>query len=120
MPVRVRFPVIASLALGACAVTSAVLADDTRLKAYGAHLARECTACHRLDGVDNGIPSIIGWDAERFVATLGFYQQGQRTNATMVSVAQSLDADQVRALAAYFSSLPLPAKKPSAARAKSR
>jgi cytochrome c len=121
MSVRVRSPVIASLAVGACAgAASAVLADEARLKAYGAHLARECTACHRLDGVDNGIPSIVGWDAERFVATLGFYQQGKRTNAAMVSVAQSLDTDQVRALAAYFSSLPPPAKKPSAARAKSR
>jgi cytochrome c553 len=96
------------------------LADDAKLKAYGAHLARECTACHRIDGVDNGIPSIIGWDTSRFVDTVRYYQQGQRTNAAMVSVAQSLDEEQMKALAAYFSSLPPPAKKPAASPARSR
>jgi cytochrome c553 len=117
MPVRrVRFLVIAPIAFGA----PAALADDAKLKAYGAHLARECTACHRIDGVDNGIPSIIGWETERLVATLRFYQQGQRTNAAMVSVAQSLDEEQLKALAAYFSSLPPPAKKPATSPAKSR
>jgi cytochrome c553 len=120
MPVRVRFLPIAALAVSPCLGAAAAFADDARLKAYGAHLARECTSCHRLDGTDNGIPSIIGWDAERFVATVRFYQQGLRSNAAMVSVAQSLDEQQVRALATYFSSLPPPAKRPPAPPAKGR
>ena len=86
-------------------------ADDSRLLRYGAHLARECTACHRLDGTENGIPSILGWDAERFAATLRFYQTGERTNPVMVSIARSLDEEQVKALAAYYASLPKPAPK---------
>jgi cytochrome c553 len=36
---------------------------------------------------------------------MGLYRTGQRTNPAMVSVAQSLDDIQIRALAAYFGSL---------------
>jgi len=115
--VLVFIPVILAII---CGLGAAGFADDAKLRAYGAHLARECTACHRIDGVDNGIPSIIGWDSSRFVDTVRFYQQGQRTNAAMVSVAQSLDEEQMRALAAYFSSLPPPAKKPSTPPARNR
>jgi cytochrome c len=89
-------------------------AEDAKLKAYGRHLARECTGCHRIDGVDNGIPSIIGWQADVFVATVRFYQTGKRTNPVMVSVATSLDDKQLDALAAYFASLPKPPPKASA------
>lgn len=85
--------------------------DDARLKVYGEHLSRECTTCHRLDGIDNGIPSIIGWDDDQFVATLRFYQEGLRDNAAMVSVAKSLDDEQLRALATYFASIKSPLKK---------
>jgi cytochrome c len=116
-----RVPAIISVILAVISgLGAAALADEAKLRAYGAHLARECTACHRIDGVDNGIPSIIGWDAPRFVDTVRYYQQGQRTNAAMVSVAQSLDEEQMKALAAYFSSLPPPVKKPSTSPAKSR
>ena len=38
---------------------------------------RNARGCHRIDGVDNGIPSIVGWDAERFVTTMRFYQAGR-------------------------------------------
>lgn len=79
---------------------------DAKLVAYGKHLANECSACHRIDGVDNGIPSITGWDAEEFVATLVFYRNGERTNQAMVSVAQSMEEDQFKALAAYYATLP--------------
>ena len=56
-------------------------------------------------------PPSLRWDRERFVATLKFYQAGERTNPVMVSVAKSLDADQLAALAAYYGSLPKPAAK---------
>jgi cytochrome c553 len=119
-PRRVLPLIVATLASSSGFGAVAVFADDPKLKAYGAHLARECTACHRIDGVDNGIPSIIGWDASRFADTVRFYQLGQRTNAAMVSVAQSLDEEQLKALAAYFSSLPPPGKTPSVPSGKSR
>jgi cytochrome c553 len=100
---------LALLALGVCATGDSGLADDDpKLTSYGRHLAQECTGCHRIDGASNGIPSIVGWDARQFVATMEFYRTGKRSNPIMVSVAKSLGPDQVRALAAYYASLPKP------------
>lgn len=80
-------------------------ADPAMEVAYGEHLSGECTTCHRLDGTDNGIPSIVGWPKEAFVAVLTSYRDGERTNQAMMSVAKSLDEQQMNALAAYFASL---------------
>ena len=98
--------VAASAGLGAAGLAAAT--DEAKLRSYGRHLAQECSGCHRPDGIDNGIPSIVGWDTERFVATLMFYKSGARTNPVMVSVAGSLDDEQLSALAAYYGSLPKP------------
>jgi cytochrome c553 len=87
------------------------IADDAKLEAYGGHLARECTSCHRIDGIDNGIPSIVGLPPDTFVSTMKFYRDGARTNAVMVSVASSLTDQQLQALAAFFASVPQPSKK---------
>jgi cytochrome c553 len=95
-------------------------ARDEKLRAYGKHLAQECTGCHRLDGVDNGIPPIVGWQAEVFIATVRFYQAGKRTNPVMVSVATSLNEKQVEALATYFGSLPKPPPKAAPGKRPSR
>jgi cytochrome c553 len=88
-----------------------VQANDARTIALGRHLAQECTTCHRIDGADNGIPSIVGQDPDYFAETFGYYRSGARTNPVMMSVAQSLDDAQVKALAAYYASLPKPASK---------
>ena len=110
---RCRLLVIAT-AFGAatcCAGPHPAQADEAKLLAYGRHLASECAACHRIDGVDNGIPSITGWRPADFIATLDFYRSGARPNQVMASVVQSLDENQTRALAAYYGSLPKPARK---------
>jgi cytochrome c553 len=109
----VRRRAFTCLALGTCLGASGLAAatDDAKLRSYGRHLAQECSGCHRIDGIDNGIPSIVGWDSERFTATLKFYKTGARTNPVMVSVAGSLDDEQVAALAAYYRSLPKPPTK---------
>ena len=96
------------LGVGTFALASA---EDAKQIAYGKHLSQECTGCHRLDGADNGIPSIIGWPAETLIETLKFYQTGARSNPVMVSVATSLSEKQVTALATYFATLPKPAPK---------
>jgi cytochrome c553 len=101
------------VALLACVSMSgrAAATDDAKLGVYGRHLAQECTSCHRTDGIDIGIPSIVGWPPDVFVATMSFYRDGSRTNPVMVSVANSLAKQQVDALAAYFASLPKPTPK---------
>ena len=110
---RVGCSVIGTAIICHCLGSSGVAADAARLKAYGEHLSRECTTCHRLDGTDSGIPSIIAWDSDQFVTTMKFYQQGLRDNLAMMSVAKSLDEEQLQALAAYFASLPPPANRSS-------
>ena len=96
--------------LGAGISKGGATASDVKLLSYGRHLSGECSTCHRIDGADNGIPSITGWDPDVFVATLISYRNGERTNAAMVSVAQSLDDEQYKALATYFGSLTKPSK----------
>lgn len=91
--------------------TPAVGADEAKTLALGRHLARECSTCHRIDGVDNGIPSIIGWPADAFTETMDYYRTGARPNQAMASVAQSLSEDEIRALALYYGSLPKAARK---------
>ena len=103
---------VALTAMFSGAVAAAWAEDEGKLARYGRHLAQECTSCHRLDGVDNGIPSIVGWPQDAFIATMQFYRSGARTNPVMISVANSLSDEQLRALAVYFASVP---KAPRAA-----
>lgn len=80
-------------------------ADDARALAFGKHLSQQCTSCHRIDGTNNGIPSIVGWERAQFVAVLQSYKDNVRTNEIMVSMAQTLGVAEMEALAAYFGSL---------------
>ncbi len=97
------------LAMATSAFTMAIAAmggDLEELKAYGRHLAGECTSCHRPDGAPSAIPSILGKTQDEFIALLTAYRDGRKTNQVMISVAKSLDDEQMAALAAYFGSLP--------------
>ena len=89
--------------LTAVGASSSVFADD--VKDYGEYLSGECTSCHLIDGTDNGIPPIVGWDPDAFTAVLQSYKSGDRENPAMVSVAKSLDDEQMKALATYFGSI---------------
>lgn len=93
------------LTLPIFAVMAAAETDQQKLVRYGEQLAQECVTCHRRDGKDDGIPSIIYLSEEEFVTALNLYKTGQRRNKVMVSVAASLDETQMRALAAYLTSL---------------
>lgn len=97
------------LAMATSALTMAIAAmggDLEELKAYGRHLAGECTSCHRPDGAPSAIPSLLGKTQCEFIALLTAYRDGRKTNQVMISVAKSLDDEQMAALAAYFGSLP--------------
>jgi cytochrome c553 len=73
-------------------------------------------SCHRLDGATGAIPSIVGKSQEEFIALLVAYRDGHKPNPVMVSVARSLDDEQMAALAAYFGSLPAPTNQPGPTR----
>jgi cytochrome c553 len=74
--------------------------------ALGAFLASGCVQCHTADGRDRpGIPPIIGWPADQFVAVMQSYRDKVRTHQIMQSVAESLSDDDMAALAAYYATL---------------
>lgn len=88
----------------AASLLSISSASADELIDYGKHLSGECTACHR-DGANETIPPIVGWPVDAFIAVMESYKKGERDNKAMVSVAKSLDAEQIKALAAYFATI---------------
>lgn len=68
----------------------------------GAQLAATCASCHRLDGRDEGIPSIIGLDEKKFADTMEAFRSGQRSSQIMHVVALSLSDEEIAALAHYL------------------
>jgi cytochrome c553 len=70
----------------------------------GAQLAATCAACHRLDGHDGGIPSIVGLGEEQFVTVMKAFKSGERSGPIMRAVARSLSNEEIAILARYFAS----------------
>jgi cytochrome c len=103
---RRRFGTFVLLA-AAASVSAAASARANNEIEYGKHLSSECTTCHKLDGSGGQqIPPITGWTPAEFISILTLYKYGHRHNPAMESVAKSLDDEQMKALAAYFGSLP--------------
>ena len=75
---------------------------------YGRYLSSECVTCHQASGADEGIPSITGWKQEAFITVLEAYQKRELPNPVMRNIAANLDREQMKALAAFFATLPLP------------
>lgn len=73
--------------------------------ALGEYLAGECVTCHRVDGKDQGIPSIVGWEQGHFVAVMHSYRDKVRDNPVMQTIAGRYGDAEVAALAAYFATL---------------
>jgi len=71
---------------------------------YGEYLSGECATCHKINGVDEGIPSIIGWRKEQFIDALYQYKKEIRDNPVMRTVAKRLGDEEMAALAVYYSS----------------
>ncbi|MCY4591242.1 MAG: c-type cytochrome [Alphaproteobacteria bacterium] len=69
---------------------------------YGAWLSGECVTCHRADGGDAGIPSIVRWPPDRFVIAMHAYRTGRREHPVMQMIARRLGDEEIAALAAYF------------------
>jgi cytochrome c553 len=75
-------------------------------KAFGEYLSSECVTCHQISGkAVGGIPPIIGWPTEQFLAVMNAYKRKERDNNVMQTIAGKLKEDELAALAAYFGSL---------------
>tara|TARA_B100001559_G_C16100717_1_gene439295 strand:+ start:210 stop:521 length:312 start_codon:yes stop_codon:yes gene_type:complete len=72
---------------------------------YGQHLSSECVTCHHKAGLNKGIPSISGMDAEVFIALMLAYRAKEMENPVMQMIAGRLDENQIASLALYFSKL---------------
>ena len=72
---------------------------------YGEHLSGECVTCHHKAGLNKGIPSISGMDAEVFIALMLAYKAKEMENPVMQMIAGRLENDQIASLALYFSKL---------------
>ena len=68
----------------------------------GAQLAAMCASCHRLDGRDRGIPSIVGLDKRKLVDTMEDFRSGKRSSQIMQVVARSLSTEEIAVLADYL------------------
>lgn len=103
----------AGLLLGA--VCSGHLAAQAGDLTYGEYLASECVTCHQRSGQAHGIPAIVGWPQDQFVAVLNSYRWKERANPVMQTIAGKLSDEDIDALATYFETLD-PTKKTVQAR----
>ena len=75
---------------------------------YGEYLSAECVTCHQTKDVDAKIPVINGMDPEGFFALMDAYRSQELDNPTMRTIAKRLTDEDIKALAAYYASLPAP------------
>jgi cytochrome subunit of sulfide dehydrogenase len=93
----IALSMVASLAVVVFAARSFAADHD-----QGAQLAATCAACHRLDGHDKGIPSIVGLSEEQFVTVMRAFKSGERSGPIMGTMARSLSNEEIAILARYF------------------
>jgi cytochrome c553 len=93
-----------ALALTASAATVYVHADAA--SDAGKNKAATCGACHGMDGNSTNpqFPKLAGQNASYIEAQLADFKSGKRQNAIMAGQAAGLSAQDMQALAAYFSS----------------
>lgn len=106
---------ILGLALTSAAWADAPAAQPPATPAWAAqHFKDTCSACHGADGAHptplpgNPPPILAGQYPDYLIQALNEYRDGQRQNIIMAPQAQALSEAQVKALAAYISSLPTP------------
>ncbi|HEU4616705.1 MAG TPA: c-type cytochrome [Gammaproteobacteria bacterium] len=99
------FAAAAACALGLMLLTGAALAEDGSVEA-GKAKSTTCAACHGQTGnsVAPNWPSLAGQHPAYIVRQLNAYKNGERDNAAMMGFASMLSEQDMRDLAAFFSS----------------
>ena len=99
---------LAGMVLACVAPGTNVAADPAVDRELGEHLSSECVTCHQLSGrATGGVPPIVGWPAEQFVAVMQSYRQKHRDNQAMQAIAGRLNDHEIASLAAFFAALPV-------------
>jgi cytochrome c len=74
--------------------------------AFGEYLSGTCVTCHQATGkAAGGIPPIVAWPEDQFIAVMNAYRSKDRENLVMRTIAASLSDEEIAALAAYFGGL---------------
>ena len=102
------------LALVGCGAPFGAMAVDAAAIASGGNGkgAVPCMACHGVDGAGQaaaGYPRLAGLNAAYLQKQLDDFAGGARSNAMMQPTASALSEDERRAMALYYSKMPLPA-----------
>lgn len=99
--------------IGAATIIGIVAARAADVKA-GAQKARQCQACHGLDGQAKlpGAPNLAAQDENYLVKSLKDYRGGARKNEMMSLVARNLKDGDIADLAAYYAAIPVTVGQP--------
>jgi cytochrome c553 len=85
------------LQLGGHARPAAAASND-----QGRRVAAMCASCHRLDGGDKVIPSIVGVGEKKLAAALFAYRTSESPSHIMHAVALSLSDEEITSVAGYL------------------
>ena len=95
------------IAISIAAGSFVILADCSQAadRDGGAQLAAMCASCHRLDGGDVGIPTILGMSPEMLTRAMLAYRSRERPSHIMRAVALSLSDEEIAIVARYLAAL---------------
>lgn len=97
------------LALGAQAHADSLADQGKAIATAGSGAAVACASCHGAQGqgmAAAGFPYLAGQGADYLARQLQDFAAGTRANPIMQPIAKALSAEQIKAVAAYFSQLP--------------
>lgn len=98
---NLKTPLFAMVAVAALSSTNALAGD-----ASGRSIAVTCWGCHGTDGVSAGAaPSLKGLSAERVTTAMNDFASGKRPGTIMMRIAKGYNANEIKNLADYISSM---------------
>lgn len=110
---RPNLAIISLLSLAFTAMINLAVADGASIALHGNDRgAPACVTCHGAYGEGmpaNGFPRLAGLNAGYLKTQLDAFVNGQRTNAMMSPIAQTLSSDERAEVARYFAGLSGPA-----------
>ena len=96
----------------ACSLTAALILNLSSVNSYaadptsGESLSRQCSVCHGKNGIANDpeVPSLAAQSSFYIEKSLKDYRSGIRQDRRMTLMAQNLTDEEIKDLAAWYSS----------------
>ena len=90
------------LAIAASPILFAASSHAAAANDQGGQIAAVCASCHRLNGGDRFIPSIVGLGEDRLTRAMLAYRLGERSSHIMRAIALSLSDEEIAAVARFL------------------